>query len=272
MDDPAIQLGLDTLMPEVIKGDQEALDALMRSEWMLKLLSRIADWAEGKKKVEADERGTSIQEIVAARIREKLHTVKNPNNAPWDKTLTRWSYRVAARRCEDVRKKRTRLVEEHRRAVEHESTQRKEHGVRIYEPSSPTPSPEEELERKEQAPLREKLGSTIHRTTLKARDAATREEKLILTHWLEHKTLQQIHELTGIPLATVHRKLKRIQKTIIAEVEKGITEEIGEARAEACGVAEVLEGVVKNRDELRELIANSMEHASGHVQASPPGG
>jgi DNA-directed RNA polymerase specialized sigma24 family protein len=271
MADPAINLELETLMPEVIKRDQKALDALMRSEWMLRLLSRIADWSERRKKVEADERGTSIQEIVAARIREKLHTVKNPNNAPWDRTLTRWSYKVAARRCEDVRKKRTRLVEEYRRAVEHESTQRIEHHVRIYEPPSPTPSPEEELERKEQAPLRAKLGSTIQRTTLKARDAAAPEEKLILTLWLEGKTLLKIHELTGIPLATVHRKLKRIQRAIVAEVGKGITEEIGEARAEECGVAEVMQEVVKDRDELRELITSSTENTRGNVQILRPG-
>jgi RNA polymerase sigma factor (sigma-70 family) len=270
MNDPAIYVELETLMPEVTKRDQEALDAVMRSEWMLNLLPRIADWAERKKKVEADERGTSIQEIVAARIRAKLHTVKNPNNAPWHKCLTKWSYRVAARLCEDVRKKRTRLVERHRRAVEHESTQRIEHGVRIFEPASPTPSPEEELEHKEQAPLREKLESKIHRTILKARDAAGPEEKLILDLWLEGKTLQEIHERTGISRATVQRKLKKIQKAIVAEGKKGIIEEIGETRTEESGVVKVLEQVVEDRAELGVLIANSTEEVHGRVQASRP--
>ena len=271
MDDPAIHLELKTLMLRVKEGDQAALDVVMRSEWMLNLLARIADWAERRRKIEVDERGTSIQEIIEARIREKLHTVKNPNNAPWHKCLGKWCYRVAARRCEDVRKQSARLIEEHRRAVEHESKQVSEHGVKIFEPVSPTPSPEEELERKEQAPLCEKLESKIHRTTLKARDAAAPVEKLILELWLKGHTLEEIHKLMRVSVATVHRKLKKIQKAIVAEVEKGIIEEIGEAQANESGVAEVLEQVVTDRDDLRELIASSTEEVHGGAQAPRPG-
>jgi DNA-directed RNA polymerase specialized sigma24 family protein len=271
MEDPAIHIELEALMSEVVKGNQQALDAVMWSEWMLRLLSRIADWAERRKKVEADEHGTGIQEIVAARIREKLHTVKNPNNAPWHKVLTKWSYRVASRRCEDVRKKSTRLVEGHRREVERECMQRKELGVKIFELTSSAPSPEEDLERNEQAPLRERLESKIHRTTLEAHDAATPEERLILNLWLEGKTLQQIRDLTGIPVATTQRKLKKIQKAIVAEVEKGVAEEIGEAEVEASGVVDVLQKVVKDRDVLRELLASSSEDVHGRAHAPPPG-
>jgi len=270
MEDPPIYLELETLMPRVTKGDQEARDAVMRDEWMLGLLNDIAEWAERERHIEADEHGKSILEIVEDRIRAKLHTVTNPNQARWDKCVGKWSYTVAARLCEDVRKKRTRLIEKHRRAVEHECVRGKEYGVRIFEPASPAPSPEEELERKEQAPLCERLESKIHRTTLKAREAASPEEKQILNHWLEGRTLEQIHELTGISRATVQRKLKKIQKAIVAEVEKGVTEEIGEARTKENGVAEFMGRVVTDRKDLGELIASSTEEVRGASEPHAP--
>ena len=140
---------------------------------------------------------------------------------------------------------------------------------KIFEMASTAPSPEEELERKEQSPLRERIESKIHRTTLEAHDAATAEEKLILHLWLQGKKLQQISDQMGIPLANVHRKLKRIQKAIVAKVEKGVAEEIGEAEVKACGVADVLQKVVKDRDELSELLASSSENVLGRANAPP---
>lgn len=268
MGDPAINLELEKLMSEITKGNQEnqeARDSLMLNEWMLKLLNEIGNWAKDKKHVEADEHGTDIQEIISARVRDKLHTVSNPKNVPWSKCLRGWCYRVGARRCEDVRKKRTRLMENYRRALEHKNTDRIQNRVRRMEPSSPMPSQDEELERKEQAPLSEKLESTIHQRTFNAFDSATPEEQQILSLWSKGKTLKQISKETRIPLSSVHRKLDILQRAIAAEVGQGIVEELGETRAEESGVVEVLEKVVKDRDDLHELLANSIEEIRGNA-------
>jgi DNA-directed RNA polymerase specialized sigma24 family protein len=263
MDGPAItKFEIDWLILEAINGNEEALDLLMRSQWMFELLYRISDWARRKKNIEADVHGTDIQEIVAARIREKLHTIKNPKNTAWRTCLRNWSYRVAARCCESVRTGKH-VEEDYRLAIEHENTDRIEHGVRRIEPSSHTPSQDEELERKEQAPLRDKLELVIHEKALKAFDASTPEGKRILSLWMEGMTLKQISEAMGIPLATAHRMLKKLQRAIVAEVGKGIVEEIGETRAEESGVVKVLQDVVEDRDDLHELLANGSQETQG---------
>lgn len=250
MKEPAIERKLKKWMPKIISGNQRALNSLMRHVFMLELLNRIAKWAERRKKITVDEEsGTDIREIVAARIRDKLHTIKNPNNAPWRMVVTKWSYAVAGRCCEDVRKKNARIVDEY--------------DTEISEPVSTWPSPEEELERKEQVPLRERLEAKIHETAFAARAAATPEQKRILSLWAEGKKLKQIAEATGLSLSNAQLKLKKIQRAIAEKIWDGIVEEIGEAKAAESGVAEVLEEVVEKRDDLRELLANSAREMRG---------
>jgi DNA-binding CsgD family transcriptional regulator len=215
----------------------------MRDEWMLDLLYRIAESAERRRKIAVDEElGTDIQEIVTARIRAKLHTIKNPNNAPWSKCIIKWCHVVAGNRCEDVRKKNGRFVFDR--------------DVEMVSLVSTLPSPEEELERKEQVPLRKRLRSKIPAAASRARAAAAGDERQILSLWVEGNTLKQIEEQMGIQLSTVQRKLKKIQKVIVKGVGNMITEETGEAIPAASWLMKVLQEVVEDRGLLHQLLAN----------------
>src|ERR671926_150470 len=240
MNDPAIEANLKRWMPRIIRGNRRALKKLMRAEWMLLLLYRIAEWAERRKKIEVDEeRGNDIQEIITERIRAKLHLIKNSNHVPWSKCIPKWCYVVAANLCEDIRKRNAHFL------IDRE--------VDAVSLTSTLPSPEEELERKEQAPIRKKLKLKIPTTAVEVRDAAAPDERQILSLWVEGCTLKRIAEETSIPLSTVQRKLKKIQKAIVGGVEKGISEEVGEKVAKESGVVKVLQKVVQDRAHMREL-------------------
>lgn len=253
MNDPAIERKLERWMPKIIGGSKRALNSLMKDAWMLTLLARIAEWAERRKKIAIDEeRGTDIREIITARIRDKLHKITNPNGAPWSMVVPKWCYVVGGRRCEDVRKKNARFVGGY--------------DVRMFEPVSTLPSPEEELERKEQAPLRERVVSKIHETVFKVFKAATPEQRRILTLWAEGRTLAEIAEAMDTSTSNVQRKLKELQKAIVASVLDGIIAEVGDAMGTESLVAEVLEEVVNERDDLRGLLANSLKAMRGRAR------
>lgn len=259
MEDPAIHdVDLDKIIPEAINGDPQALDLLMRCLWMLQLLNQIGDWAWRRKKIDVNKNGKDIRDIVEERIRLKIHTVKNPHQRPWCKCLKSWSFRLAANCCENVRKSKQRAEEGYKDAVIHENTQRIEDGVRIIEPVSTMMSQQEEVEQKEQSPLRESLKSKIRRTVRRVFNSFTPEDAKILRLWGEGKTLKQISVETHTPLPTVQRRLKKLQKTIKNEITKVIGEETGEAKAEEPEVAQALDELLMNRTELQKLLANSL--------------
>jgi hypothetical protein len=243
MNDPAIERKLKRWMPKIINRNQRALNSLMRDEWMLQLLNSIAEGAKRKKKIEVDEElGIDIQEIITARIRTNLHKVKNPNGMPWSMCIPKWCRVVAGRKCEDVRERNARFVIE--RDAEMSSL------------VSTMPSPEETLERKEQAPIRKRLKSKIPAAAKRARSAGAADDQQILSLWIEGDTLKQIAEKTGIPLSTVQKKLKKIQRCIAEGVGEGITEETGEAIPETSWLMKVLWKVVEDRRQLGELLSN----------------
>jgi RNA polymerase sigma factor (sigma-70 family) len=259
MEDPAIyEVDLDRIIPEAIDGNPQALDLLMRCLWMLQLLNQIADWAWRRKKIDVDIHGVDIQDIVAERIRQKIHTVKNPSHRPWCKSFKSWCYRVAARCCENVRKTKQRAEQKYQDEVIHDSTVRIEGGMRIIEPCSTMMSQQEEIEQKEQTPLRGSLKSKIRQTVRRVFNSFTPEDAKILTLWGAGKTLKQISVLTNTPLPTVQRKLKKLQKTIKSEITKVIDEEVGEGKTEELRVVQALDELLMGRHGLQKLLANSL--------------
>jgi hypothetical protein len=161
----------------------------------------------------------------------------------------------------------TRTNERYRVSVTHENTQRIEDGVRMAALFSPIMSQEEELAQKEQALIRGRLESKMRWIAWQVFDSSTPEERLILSLWAQGKTLRQVSEETGIPLATTHRRLKNIQRAIVKEVGKGIVEEIGEVRAEERGIGEAIKEVVKDRNYLLALLGNSSLDMARHGHA-----
>jgi RNA polymerase sigma factor (sigma-70 family) len=256
MEDPEINdAALDEIIYRAINRDQEALEKLMVCWWMVQLLNRLADWASRNKKIDADENGKDIQDIIADRIRLKIDTVKNPRKRPWRNCLKSWCYQVAKTCCGTVRKSKQRLEQRYRVEVEHEHTQRIENRRRIVAPISPMMvSEQEEIEQQQQKQdsLRKKLNSKIHRTVRQAVNSFTPEDERILSLWAKGNTLKQISEQVEIPLPTVGRRLKKLQRAII--------EGIGKARGKDIGVEQKLKKLSAHRAGFEELIAHSLRN------------
>jgi RNA polymerase sigma factor (sigma-70 family) len=258
-DSEIVNINLEQVIPDAVNGNQQALDLLMCCEWMMQLLSRIAEWARCKKQIDVDIHGRDIQDIVSDRIRLKIKDLRNPRNTSWRACLETWSFKVARTCCENVRE-RKRAEQRYRTSVEHEHTQRRQDGVRIVEPCSTMMSQQEEIEQKEQAPLQDRLTSRIRRTMREVSKTFTPEDKIIMSLWLENKTLMQIATEIDSSTETVRRKLKKLQDALYRELTKVIIKEVGEERFKENGVAQVLEELLTHRNDLRELlIHNSLE-------------
>lgn len=255
MDDPAINgVELEGLISKAAHYDRQALITLLYCEWMTRLLERLAHWARRRHKVDGEE----VRDYVFDRIHSQSqppHEVpreswlNNPHHSSWRNCLTKWAYTVAKNRCFNMLGHYG-VEGRHVTALEHEHTTRIEHGVRIVAPSAHTPSPEEELERKEHENIEEK----IHEKAWQVYDSSTEECRRIASLWAGGMTLEQIAAELGSSIETVRRKLKKFQKAVREEVRKVIAEEIGETKTEESGVGQVLEEIVTNREDLGDLL------------------
>jgi RNA polymerase sigma factor (sigma-70 family) len=256
MDDPEINgVELEELIFKAAHYDRQALITLLYCEWMTRLFERLADWAQRRYKVDGEE----VRDYVFDRIHSQSRSphkgprkpwLNNPHRSSWRSCLTKWAYMVAKNRCLNILV-HYEVESRHVAALEHEHTTRIEHGVRIVAPSARTPSPEEELERKEQASLEEK----IHEKAWQVFDSSTEECQMIASLWAgDGMTLGQIAAKLGSSTETVRRKLKKFQNAVFEEVRKGIAEETGEQKTEESGLGRVLAEIVENREDLNDLL------------------
>jgi len=222
---------------------------------MTQLFERLAYWARRRYKVDGEE----VRDYVFDRIHSKSESVEegprkpwlnNPHRSSWRKCLIKWVYKVAKNRCLNMLG-HYEVENRHVVALEHEHTTRIENKVRIVALSAHTPSQEEELERKEHESIEEK----IHEKAWQVFDASTEECQRIASLWAGGMTLEEIvAELGSSSIETVRRKLKKFQRGVYEEVRKGIAEEIGETKTEESGVWQVLDEIVKNREDLGDLL------------------
>lgn len=255
MDNPEIKgVELEELIFKAAHYDQQALERLLYCNWMTQLFERLAHWARQRFKVDGEE----VRDYVFDRVLSQSQPLyedprkpwlNNPHHSSWRSCLARWAYAVARNRSLNMLG-HYEVESRHVVALEHEHTTRIEHGVRIVAPSAHTPSPEEELERKEQDSIEEK----IHEKALQVFDSSTEECQRIASLWADSMTLEQIAAELGSSIETVRRKLKKFQKAVCEEVRKGIAEEIGEAKTAESGVGSVLEEIVTNREDLGDLL------------------
>ncbi len=270
MEDPAITgVELEALIHRAAGRDREAVYSLLYCDWMTNLLEILADWSRRQFGVDGEE----VRDHVFDKIRRQIEPPEEPRRKPekprppcWlknphRKTLTEclndWCFAVAKNHSLNIIRHRG-IEQRHVESVEHENTQRIEHGVRIIEPSAPALSPEEELERKE----REALTCKVHETARQAFDSSAEEEAKIASLWMEDKKLQQIADELGSSVETVRRKLKKLQQAIVAKVEKEIAEEVGEDVVKENGVAQILKELVEDRDDLQELLATGAKESA----------
>jgi DNA-directed RNA polymerase specialized sigma24 family protein len=193
--------------------------------------------------------------------RQKPHPERwldNSEETTWAACLEDWCFVVAKNHSLNILRHRG-YEQRHVESVEHQNTQRIEHGNRIMESSAHAPSPEEVLERQPRDVLQYKM----HRQARHVFDSFGEEAK-ITSLWIEGLTLQEIADSLDSSVETVRRKLKKLQQAIVAEVEHEIVEEVGEERAEELGVAELLKNLVKKREDLEDLLITDALETSGY--------
>jgi DNA-directed RNA polymerase specialized sigma24 family protein len=120
--------------------------------------------------VEVDLHGTTLSELISDKLRGKIRTLKNPNNAAWRECLERWCNTVATRLCLNIIR-HSDVERRHVDAVRHEHTLRIRHGKRIIALYSPAMSQEDEVEQKE----REAAQSGLRLMVREALDSLTPE-------------------------------------------------------------------------------------------------
>jgi DNA-directed RNA polymerase specialized sigma24 family protein len=249
MVDPAITgVELEELISRAARRNREAIDSLLFTDWMTKLLRRVADHARQHLHVDGEEVRDHVFDQIHCQADPPKRPrpefwLENPHDKAWADCLMVWCYTVAKNHSQNIRRHWS-VEQRHVESIEHQNTQRIEHGVRIVEPSAPASSPEEELARRQQGALQCK----IHETARSVFDSATEEEMKIASLWMEGKKLKQIAAALGSSIETVRRKLNKLQKT----------------KAEELGVAEMLEDLVGGREDLEDLLVTALPEAPSY--------
>jgi RNA polymerase sigma factor (sigma-70 family) len=221
------------------------------------LLSMIADWAWRKYRVVHDRRGRDVQDVVGDALRRKITTLKNPRQVSWRAVLKSWCYTVAKYHCLNV------LRDERRADADLDRDVLEDTGGKSYPPYRT------EAEEQEQESVKESRIAKIDWTVREVFESLTPEEKAIVLLWAKQRmTLKQIAEETGSSIATVARKLKKIQKAFVDGVGK-TAEVIGEESDAEVAVTEVQESLLAHcAKDLRELVAAGL-HATAGLERRP---
>jgi RNA polymerase sigma factor (sigma-70 family) len=243
----------EELIREAVEGQPTALELLLFSTWLTNLLQQIATWVTRQFHVDGEE----ARDFVFDKLRTNIQNITNSGDNSWRDVVTRWCYAVARNYALNILR-HLEVEQRHRATVTHEHTQHIVHGTRIVEPCATTLTPQEELERQEQTraehAFRLKLRQALHPVVR----SFTAEDVKILQLWAEGKKLREIATLTGIPLATVARRLKKLQKALYEEGQKMVDKELGPELAEELGVGPLLIALLTNRASVLSLLTDSI--------------
>lgn len=239
MGDPEIDnIELEQTIFQTVNGSTQAFHKLINSAWMLNLLKEVADctfrrfkpnvkpdqmadWAcVSKPPVQRDD----IFEAVLIATLLKIKQVKNPDGKTWSSCLRSWCYSVATNFARNE-------LRRYRNASKHESKI-----ISLSERVSHFKAPDEQLFEKE-----------FHEVIWLVFKSLTIQERILIALWASGKRLQQIHELTGVPVSTIHERQRHMQKTIFKRI----------------GADEILLEAKEYRNGLREIIALTLAEMSG---------
>lgn len=179
-------------------GDIEARTLLIEHPATMQLLDRVAHWAYRRYKQDPDE----IKDFILVKLFNSINTLKDPSQ------LTKWCYMMA--KNYSLNQIRHLNVEEKYRELklaEEQGRFGKWHGKPLIPPHLAS-LPEEELLIKEQELY---LKEVLKRLKQSFPDSSLMEA------WAEGKTLRQISEEMGVPISTVARRLKNMQKALITD-------------------------------------------------------
>ncbi|MDQ5839491.1 MAG: hypothetical protein M3379_22155 [Acidobacteriota bacterium] len=258
---------LEQIIPKAVKGSKKARKALLIHPWLHLLLNEVAEWAWRRYRVTHDEHGKDTQDVVYETIRDKITKLKNPHHVSWRACLRSFSYSVAKNHWRNYFDRGRRCEEEYQDSFEYEHTEGKRDGRSMIAPCSTILTEAEEREKESEEKREESLWENriaqIDEALGRVSNSFTPEEKRIVLLWSQGKTLKQIvSEIageTGSSIATVQRKLTRLEKRIMEELGKTV-EELGKASGKEVGVEDILANLMEHRARgLRALVASSLQ-------------
>lgn len=229
MDDPVIDgVALEEVIAKAVRGDQNALRLLLFSPWLSQLIEGVSDRVSRLYQVDSAE----VRDFVSEKLRDKIDTLRNPHNRPWRDCLRVWCYTVAKNHAQHTVRRNRAFKQSYRNSIEHENTQLIRDRKRMTALYSPLPSQEDEIEQKEREFQRVLLQAKLEQSFRQVFDSFTPEDKLLLSQWAEGKTSAQISGELEMPISTVYRRLRKLQKAIVEGTLKAKPEEIGKAGAD----------------------------------------
>jgi RNA polymerase sigma factor (sigma-70 family) len=202
-------LTLAQLTKRSMEGDIEARTLLIEHPATMRLLDRVSEWAYRRYKQDPDE----IKDFILVKLFNSINTLKDPSR------LKEWCYGLARNHClNQIRHLNVEEKYQELKLAEEQGRFGKWHGKPLIPPHLAS-SPEEELLIKEQGQQEELV---IEELRLHVREMLVRLEQVfpdssLMEAWTEGKTLKQISVEKGLPIATVARQLKKMQKAIVTE-------------------------------------------------------
>jgi RNA polymerase sigma factor (sigma-70 family) len=201
-------LTLEQLIKRAMEGDIEARTLLIEHPSTMHLIDQVSNWAYSKYKQDPDE----IKDFLLVKLFNSINTLKDPSQ------LKKWCTMMASNYClSQIRHSNVEEKYQELKLAEQQGRFGKWHGKPLIPPHRAS-SPEEELLLKERGQQKDLL---IEELRLHVREMLERLEQSfsdssLLEAWAEGKTLRQISEKTGIPMPTIARRLKKMQKVIVA--------------------------------------------------------
>jgi len=205
MDDDLSDIILHQLINEARQGNENSLGRLMDSIQVKNLLDLVSTQVAHQFRVDS----TLIREELFDKLCSKIKTLKKPKF----KTLTSWAFTTARHFCLNQYRHGL-VVNKHSEQVVHSETngKRKSCGGDFKPlPSSLNNSPEDIMLEQERCAVLDDLALQV----IEIINSFEANDRSIVIHWGAGKLLREISEATGVPLSTVQKHLKKLQKEII---------------------------------------------------------
>lgn len=234
----AIDLAPETAIAETISKFNEALNALRLHPWIentTKEISKSLAWQFALEELRPED----IALFITDKLLPVIHLVNNPNHRPLCECIHAWIYQATHNYCLNVQR-HLKVVKRHEELIKHELTRGKINSVPILR--SAVPTPEDQLLETEAERERASRTSDIRARVRRVVVSYSPQYVTIVYLWSTGFKLKEIAARTTIPLATVSRRLKKVQKAITKEIE--------------------FESALENKEfkeGLRQLIANSLQ-------------
>lgn len=231
---------LNQLIEKAVKGDKEALARLRSSKWLTQLLHTIS-LRKAHEFNQFNLISVEIEDALSDAVCDKIETIRKPNKT----SMTAWCWTVAQRVCLNKTRRAKLDKKEQEKAIQDiTSTGTRKTATNNSKPLPVTgkDSPEKILLDEEASALRNKLRADLYLKVPQELAKLSPEDAQLLISW-SGMTLAQLNEETGIPISTVNRHLKELQKGILKRL--GIWPVVKNDPKLWKGVAELIRNSIK---------------------------